>query len=253
MLRTDFKYCPSCGAKVVERRLTFKGLFNDVVERIFNLENNVFKTIGHMTVWPERVITSYVDGTRRKYLNPLNYLTLTIALSGVLFFIMKRVSIAKIDFDVFGMGVNQEGNAKLMEASLEYNTFMFLLYIPVIALAGFLSFNKRNFNIPEYLVTATYSLSHYSILSFLPSLFILLYNPQGYLTFSFVFIFVMMGYILFTLIRTHRYSVGMTLIRSILFITLFIFGFLAVSMVMPFFLLLTGDITLQDLVPPPPS
>ena len=253
MLRTDYKYCPSCGAKVVERRLTFKGLFNDVIERIFNLENNVFKTIGHMTIWPERVITSYVSGTRRKYLNPINYLTLTIALSGLLFFIMKRVSFDQIDFDVFGLGVNQEGNAKLLEAGLEYSNFIFILYIPVIALAGFLSFNKRNYNIPEYLVAATYSLSHISILTFLPSLLILVYNTKAYLIYSLLFIVIMMGYFLFVLIRTHRYSAGMAIIRSMIFIILFFFGYLAVSVMMPLFLWLTGQITIQDLIPPPPS
>lgn len=253
MLRTDFKYCPSCGAKVVERRLTFKGLTNDVIERVFNLENNVFRTIGQMTVRPERVIMSYVDGTRRKYLNPLNYLTLTIALSGVLFYFMRRFAFEKIDFDVFGVGVNQEGNARLMEITMEFSSFIFILYIPVIALVGFLSFNKRDYNIPEYIVTATYALAHFSVLTFLPSLFILVYSPQSYIAFSFIFMGLMIVYILFVLIRTHRYSLGMVILRSIVFIILFLFGYMGVSMVVPALLLLTGEMSLQDLVPPPPS
>ena len=63
----------------------------------------------------------------------------------------------------------------------------------------------------------------------------------------------MLGYILFALIRTHRYSAGMNIIRSMLFVILFIVGYLGVSIVMPVILLLTGDITPQDLLPPPPS
>ncbi|MCE2612807.1 DUF3667 domain-containing protein [Flavobacteriaceae bacterium D16] len=250
ILRTDFSYCPSCGAKVVERRLTFKGLFNDIVERIFNLENNVFKTIGHMTLWPERVINSYVDGTRRKYLNPLNYLTLSIALSGVLFYFMKKFALDNMDFDVFGMGVNQEGQAKLMEAIMEYSSFIFILYIPIIALAGILSFNKREYNIPEYIVAATYSLSHFSVLTFPVSLLVILVIPESYMSFSLFYLFLMVAYFLFTLIRIHKYSFGMTIVRIFLFCILFFIGYMALSIAMPFLLILTGDLTLQDLLPP---
>lgn len=252
-LRTDFKYCPVCGAKIVFKRITFRGLFTDIFERILNLENNFFRTIGHLTVWPEKVITGYIDGTRRKYLNPINYLTLSLALSGVLFYFMKRTALDKMDFDVLGLGVNQEGTAKLVEATMEYSNFVFILYIPVIALAGFLSINKRNYNIPEYIVTAIYVISHFSILMFPLSLFMILYNPQGYLNFSLIFIAVMLGYILFSLIRTHRYSAGMNIVRSMLFVILFIIGYLMVSIVMPILLLLTGEIAPQDLLPPPPS
>lgn len=252
-LRTDFKYCPVCGAKIVFKRITFKGLFADIFERILNLENNFFRTIGHLTVWPEKVITGYIDGTRRRYLNPINYLTLALALSGVLFYFMKKTALDQMDFDVLGMGVNQEGSAKLMEATMEYSNFVFILYIPVIALAGYLSLNKRNYNVPEYIVTATYVLAHYSVLMFPVSLLILLFNPEGYLTFSFIFIGVMVAYILFALIRTHRFSPGVNIARGIFFVFLFIFGYFGVSIVMPLFFLLTGDITIQDLLPPPPS
>jgi len=252
-LRTDFKYCPVCGAKIVVKRITFGGLFTDIFERILNLENNFFRTIGHLTVWPEKVITGYVDGTRRKYLNPINYLTLSLALSGVLFYFMKKFALDKMDFDVLGVGVNQEGSAKLMEASMEYSNFVFILYIPVIALAGFLSLNKRNFNIPEYIVTATYVLAHYSILTFPISLLMILMNPEGYLTFSIIFLAVMLGYILFVLIRTHRYSAGANILRGVLFVMLYLVGYLVISMVMPILLLITGEITMQDLLPPPAS
>ncbi len=248
-LRTDFKYCPVCGAKIVFKRITFRGLFTDIFERILNLENNFFRTIGHLTVWPEKVISGYMDGTRRRYLNPINYLTLSLALSGVLFYFMKRFALDKMDFDVLGMGVNQEGSAKLMEATMEYSNFVFILYIPVIAIAGFLSLNKKNYNIPEYIVAATYTLAHYSILTFPISLIMLWLNPEGYLAFSFWFLAIMVGYILYALIRTHPYSAGKIVLRSILFITLFLVGYLVVSVVMPIIFLITGDITVQDLLP----
>lgn len=251
-LRTDFRYCPVCGAKIIFKRITFRGLFTDIFERILNLENNFFRTIGHLTVWPEKVITEYVDGTRRKYLNPINYLTLSLALSGVLFYFMKKFALEEMDFDVFGMGVNQEGTAKLMEVSMEYNNFVFILYIPVIALAGFLSINRRKYNVPEYIVTATYTLSHFSILTFPVSLIMILLNPRGYMAFSFIYIALMVGFILYILLRTHRYSAGVTVARGLLFVMLFLVGYLGVSILMPVIFLLTGEITLQDLLPSKP-
>lgn len=250
-LLSDYKYCPECGVKTDIKRLTFQGLFNDVVERVFNLENNVFRTIGQLTVRPERVIISYLEGTRRKYLNPLNYLTLTLFLSGVIFFFIRRFALDKMKFDVAGLETNVETSRKIMEAVMEYNSFVFILYIPILALAGFLSFNKRRLNIPEYIVTSTYALSHLMVLTFPISLMVILMAPEKYMTYSLLSLTFMIGYPLFVLIRMHRYSIGMAIVRSILFIVLFLIGYLGISIALNLLLLLTGQLTLQDFAPPP--
>ena len=54
-LRTDYSFCPDCGAKVVRQRITNKSLIYDFLERYFNLDNTFLKTIWHMLIKPEEV------------------------------------------------------------------------------------------------------------------------------------------------------------------------------------------------------
>ena len=63
-LRTDFRFCPDCGAKIIRNRITLKNLWGDVVERVFNIDNTFLKTFGHLFSKPEVVIEGYIEGTR---------------------------------------------------------------------------------------------------------------------------------------------------------------------------------------------
>ena len=249
-LRTDFMFCPSCGAKVVPSRLTYKGLFADILERFFDWDNSFYRTVKTMTIHPEKVIGDYVDGVRRRFLNPMSYMGIALALSGFLFFIMKNYALDKIDFDVFGVGT-PPSSAKILDATLEYNSFIFVAYIPLIAIAGILSFNKRGYNLPEYIVSATYTLAHLSILTFPLSIFILWYIPEDYMVYSMINIALMIGFSLFVLIRLHSYGFGIALIRSILYSVLLLIGFMGISILINLIMLLTGVVSIEDFKPPP--
>ncbi|MDM9630935.1 DUF3667 domain-containing protein [Robiginitalea aurantiaca] len=249
-LRTDYVFCPACGAKVAPNRLTYRGLFADILERFFDWDNSFHRTVRTMTVHPEKVIGDYIDGVRRRYLNPMSYLGIALGLSGILLFAMKY-SIHEIDFDFLGMGTSSAASTKILDATMEYNSFIFLLYIPLLAIAGILSFNKRDYNLPEHVVSATYSLAHFSILTFPISMLILFLVPEDYLKYSLIYIVFMIGYSLFVLIRLHRYGLGITLIRSMLYTVLVIIGYFGLSLLINLIMLLTGVVTLEDFLPKP--
>ena len=249
-LRTDYVFCPACGAKVSPNRLTYRGLFTDILERFFDWDNSFHRTLKTMTVHPERVIGDYVDGVRRRYLNPMSYLGIALGVSGILLFAMKYF-LKDIDVDFLGMDMNTAASQKIMEATMEFNSFIFLLYIPLLAIAGFLSFNQRDYNLPEHVVSATYTLAHFSILSFPVSLIVLFIAPEEYLKFSLFYIVVMLGFSLFVLIRLHKYTVGITFIRSMLYVVLLTIGYFGISILINLVMLLTGVVTLEDFMPPP--
>ena len=64
-------FCKNCGAKVIKNRLTLKNLFLHISETFFNYDNKLLKTILHLFTKPEYVIDSYVNGVRKKYINPI--------------------------------------------------------------------------------------------------------------------------------------------------------------------------------------
>ncbi|MGB5646688.1 MAG: DUF3667 domain-containing protein, partial [Muriicola sp.] len=120
--RTDFKYCPNCGAKVVQNRLSFKNITYDITERYFNLDNTFIKTVVQLCIRPETVIDAYIQGVRRKYLNPMSHLGIALTLSGLLIFIMQKVFTADI-FDMYGSNrMSEELSSKLYEVIFDYSS-----------------------------------------------------------------------------------------------------------------------------------
>ncbi|TMM57937.1 DUF3667 domain-containing protein [Maribacter algarum] len=244
-LRTDYSFCSNCGAKVIRNRLTFKNLWYDVTERYFNLDNTFLKTFLHLFTKPEIVIDGYIKGIRKKYLNPVSYLGIALTLSGLLLFVLRKFALEKIDLDTFGQSMKTETTRKILNASLDISSFTFLLYIPLIAIAGWLIFNKKSHNLSEYSVTGIYSLAHYSIMTFPFSLALCLLAPENYLSLSFIFIAIMAAYITYVVNRIHGKNIGL----SLAFILAFGVGFMMVSIFLNIMFLLTGIISIQDLVP----
>jgi hypothetical protein len=248
-LRTDFLYCPGCGAKAQVKRLTFKNLFSDVLERFFDLDNTFYRTLNKMTLRPEEVIGSYIEGVRRRYLNPMSYLGIALGVSGFLYFLMQRVAWDALSFDFMEAGNSNAASQKIVDASMEFSNFFFLILIPITALCGYLSFNRRDYNLPEHLVTAIYSLAHLAIITFPLSVVILLIIPEKYMGYAFLNVLLMLGFILFVLIRLHRYSTGITLIRMAVFTFFFLLGYLGLGILVNLIMLLTGVVTPEDFLP----
>jgi len=251
--RTDFNFCPACGARIVQNRLTFKQLTYDVTERYFNLDNRLIKTIVQLCLRPEEVIESYISGVRRRYLNPISHLGIALTLSGLLLFVMKKVFSSDLFANAadFGQKMSEELSGKLSEALFDYSSFMFLLYIPVFAIAGYLTFNRKNYLFSEYLIVFIYILAQWSIVIFPISLAVLLINPSFYFTLSFPLLFLMVAYCVFVMQRIHNYPAGAMILRSFIYFLLSLIGYFGIVIGFYIIMFLTGTIELQDFAPPP--
>jgi hypothetical protein len=246
--RTDYNYCPACGAKVIRNRLTFRNLWYDVTERYFNLDNTFIKTVVQLCVRPEVVIENYISGVRRKFLNPISHLGIALTLSGLQLFVMQKVFKSDL-FLTYSETMSSELSAKLSEALFDYSTFMFILYIPVFALAGYLTFNKKEYVLSEHIIAYIYVFSQWSILIFPIFFTVLLIDPSVYMGLSFPFLFLMFGYCIYVMQRIHRFSAGNFILRSIAFLMLSGIGYFAIVIGFYIVLFLTGTIEMQDFLP----
>lgn len=244
-LQSENRFCAACGAKVIDHRLTLKHLVNEIAERFFNLDNTFIKTFLHLFRCPQKVIDGYIGGVRRRYLNPISYLGIALTLSGIFLFLLRKVFFDDIEFNSFGSGMNPEAAKKIMNTSVDFSTFIFLLFIPLVATMGWLLFNTKKYNLTEYTVTAVYALAHYSIFTFPISILICVVIPQYYTSTSLLFILLMALYVTYVLNCIH----GRKVIKSILFLIMFAIGFFMLSLLLNGIFLLTGLLTLQDLVP----
>ncbi|WP_297763195.1 DUF3667 domain-containing protein [uncultured Muriicola sp.] len=246
--RTDFNYCPSCGAKVVHHRLTFKNLTYDITERYFNLDNTFIKTVVQLCVRPEVVIDSYIQGVRRKFLNPISHLGIALTLSGLLIFIMQKVLTSDM-FNAYGGQLSKETSSKLFDTVFDYSSLLFILYIPVFAFAGYLTFNRKDYLLSEYMIAYIYIMAQWSIVIFPISLITLLAEPSAYMSLSFPLLFIMILYCIFVMQRIHRFTTGAMILRSFVFFLLAILGYFGIVIVFYIVMFLTGTFELQDFMP----
>jgi len=251
-LRTDFLYCPACGAKVIRNRITVKNLWVDFLERYFNLDNTFIRTFVHLFTKPEEVIEGYLQGIRRKYLNPISYIGIALTLSGIIVFLMAR-SIDFMEFDVFDTGAQTVYQEKLMGFVLDYQALIFLIYIPLMAISGWLCFDKKKYNFAERMIIFMYTLAHYSLFSFIPSVLLLLLTPEYYMTFALIASLSMIAYSTYVIIRISG-SKGIALVgRLVVFYMILLILYLSTSVLIPVIMLLTGEISPQDLMPASPK
>lgn len=251
-LRTDYLYCPACGAKVIRNRITIKNLWTDVLERYFNLDNTFIRTLVHLTTRPEVVIEGYLQGLRRKYLNPISYIGIAITLSGLIVFLMVKSADA-INFDMLNNNVSTRYQEKVMGFILDYQALIFLLFVPMMTVAGWLCFDQKRYNFAERTIIFMYALAHYSLIIFLPSIIVLFFIPEQYFNFSLIGTLFMVVYTTYVIIRISK-SRGIALIgRLLLFYFILLILYFAFSIFLPLFLLLIGELKVEDFLPPQAS
>ncbi|MEN1785063.1 MAG: DUF3667 domain-containing protein [Bacteroidota bacterium] len=245
LLKT-YAYCPVCGAKVIKKRLTFRSLCQDIVVRYLDLDNSFFKTLRHMVYCPEKVTIAYIDGVRKRYLNPFSLLGISFFLSGINLLLLRKYAWDRIDFDdLFGGGAAR----RTLEITMEFNSLIYLLYLPVMAIGGLLLFNSRKYNLWEHLVIATFSLAAFNFLLSLVTIGWVLIHPQHYLMISILLSIVMMLYTLFVYIRLSQDSWWLTLLKGIGYCCIFFGGIVGTSLFVNLLLLLFGIISFEDFAP----
>lgn len=246
-LRTDYSFCPTCGAKIIHNRLTFRNLRADIVERFFNIDNTLLKTFLHLFSKPEEIIGGYINGIRKKYMNPISYLALSIVITGILFWILKEgYGITLIDTTY------QEGASKMpdMNFIMDYQGLMTYFFLPIYAFMTYLLFiDKRVYNYSEHLVITAYVTAQYSVIQFLICIPLFGFFNINYSTFNFLYMGFVIVYWMYVLKRMHKISILSTVFRGLIFLFLFTMIIVAFGVLLMLFLFLTGALNLEDFRP----
>lgn len=84
-------YCADCGAEQARtRRLRTVPLVRDALLQFFNLEGPGLRTITGLAIRPGKVIRAYLDGERRRIVNPLKLAFVTGALVVLAYAIVRK-------------------------------------------------------------------------------------------------------------------------------------------------------------------
>lgn len=169
-------YCYDCGARVIKNRLTIKSLLQQVNEEFMSVDNKLLKTFLLLCTKPDEVIVSYVEGTRKKYINVMQYFAIALTFLGIQVFFMEHIfnnpELYKIPFlEEFAKNVDQKNNPFLngeFDGLNSGQSIAFTLGIPFSALSTWLSYwitGMRRYNFTEHIVINLYYGAHAVIVS----------------------------------------------------------------------------------------
>ncbi|WP_162183652.1 DUF3667 domain-containing protein [Wocania ichthyoenteri] len=232
--------------------MTAKSLSYDFLERYFNLDNTFLKTIWHMITKPKDVCGGYISGLRKKYLNPVSMLAISLTLSGFILFLMKKIAWSDIDFSKISYAQTSSGGAgteKIMSSTMEYSSLLFLFYIPILAFASYLFFNKQKYNLAEHIVTSIYALTSFSIISAVYAIVVLLISPQFYINTALIYSLIMVLFCVYVAYKNSMNTLKSLFWRVPMFLLIFLVGYMGISIVTVAILFLTGEISIQDFTP----
>jgi len=251
-LSLSTNFCSDCGAKVIRNRLTIKNLFEHFIENYLNYDNKFIQTFIKLLISPEIVISSFVNGTRKKFINPVSFLAISFTVSGVYLFFFQQKLKEYMDFSnisaTYGEG-QQKLSAAIFDISFNYNSLLYLFIIPILALISWAVFYNKKYNFTEHVVIYLYSMSFLSILSTVLTVLIILLSPENYMILSVLILALMLIYHIFLLKRLFKLSVIQMFLKTLFFLPLFFTFYLVSSVVMVVIILLSGEVSLGDLVP----
>jgi hypothetical protein len=247
-LRSDFGYCPTCGAKVSRNRLTMKNVWEDVSFQVFNLDNTLIKTFRHLFSQPQNVINSYVDGIRKRYMNPISYFAIGVTLSGIMFYILRNVYHVSLTENSFSKA-SSEVSAN-MDFVFDYQGIMSYLIIPFYALFTWLLFmDKKKLNYTEHLVANAYIFGQISMLQIMVSLPLFGLFDIRYDVFNWFFLMGSVIYQFFVFKKIYKLGISGTILRAMAYLIMIFILMMGIGILFAIIGFLTGKLSLEDFAP----
>ncbi|MFP4846650.1 DUF3667 domain-containing protein [Winogradskyella sp. PE311] len=256
-LQKQDDYCKNCGGKVIRNRLTLKNLFEHLSETFFNYDNKLLRTIKLLFIKPEEVIGTYISGVRKRYVNPVSFFGLSLSISGISLFIIKRFYLQYFDLVAWFSSLKLFSNEYSQEAlaaystsdSMEYSSLIFSAIVPIFGLLSWIIFYDKKYNLTEHVVIYLYSMSLISIVTVIVGQLILLLIPTYYIPFILITYPIMLLYHCFLLKRLFKLSFSELALKTFLFLTLFSICYLGLGILSFIIALITGTYDLEAFKP----
>ncbi|MEE9362525.1 MAG: DUF3667 domain-containing protein [Cellulophaga sp.] len=242
-LLKENKFCGSCGAKVIKHRISIKNLIADLFQNAFGWDNKFLVTVKTLICQPQLILSEYINGTRKKYVNPFTFFAIGMAIS---LFILSTFSEAFLEVSKENSISQTESTAKMMKTFMGekfdtatyikdtvkstaeiqkyilkyYNLYSFLL-LPVYTFLAFLVYRKPH-NYGEHLIINAY-IQGFSLLSlsFIFGISILVHPMLFNLNILLLFF-----YYLYAYRKLYKHSFWRSVLKILKFLGLLILAFI---------------------------
>ncbi|MFQ3212982.1 MAG: hypothetical protein ACI9XJ_001428 [Marivirga sp.] len=162
---TQGLFCHHCGQKQGINRLTWGNVFAELQNRLFGFDNNFLRTVKDLTIRPQKVVQSSIDGIRVRYIGAVGYYFLMVT---IYIIAMSAFSIDMTDFtNEINQSINPNATLDELAVAQESSTFIAdnfrivsFLIMPFIILGTWIFFKNKGFNFLETAVLTFYGQAH---------------------------------------------------------------------------------------------
>lgn len=237
-LSAENNFCASCGAKIIKDRITVKNLIADVLNAV-GWDNKYFKTVKALVLRPGQLFREYIEGTRKKYMNPISFLGIGMTLALFIFNIFSEQFIEittesstqsnammlELMEKQFGSTLDtdqMQADMEIMQKQyaltyLKYFNIAVVLLMPLYALMSFLVYRKP-YTYGEHFIINCYILG----LSFITTSFFFLISLFTTPSFYYVTIPLLISYYTYAYGRLYQFSVKQAMVKLLKFLGLLI-------------------------------
>ncbi len=222
-LLKNAKFCFNCGAKYIENRLNFRTVSKEFFETFISWDNKFFKTFSHLIIKPQEVANGYLNGIRKRYMQPFAYMLIALTVYGIYMYFAKDMLIEYINTLNANTPINPDPKIQKFQDSFNskwftfitkyYNVFTFLT-IPLLALINKIIFKKRN--LVEHSIILLYTYATYLILATLFGFIFLIFQFNFKFLLSINYI-IMIGYHAYFYKKMFQLSLGKIILKTFLF------------------------------------
>jgi len=156
-------YCCNCGQSAHTHRLNIKHFTHEALHTFTHLDTGILYLIKELFVKPGEVALEYVEGARKKYYPPLQFLILCVAACTFLTVTFHLISANE--------SVMQGQSQRIIDFTRQFNDFAYKYYnvivflgVPVNAVFTFLFFKSTKFNYSENLILNTFLSAQHCVL-----------------------------------------------------------------------------------------
>ncbi len=159
--------CDHCYKRIETERLSEGYLWKDALNNLFNLERGLFFTFYWLLRSPEKVIHTFVDGNRHRYMNPFRFL-----LFAATFIVLSEAILENTtSYTLFSLEGSDDASSKVIGDFMKnYMNVIILFSVPFYTIGSWIFFRKPKWNLAEHLVVNAYAISMIVLLSSIVSL-----------------------------------------------------------------------------------
>ena len=219
-----------------------RNLFADFSEEFLSFDNKFLQTFIDLFKQPEVVIGGYIQGVRKKYVNAISYFAIALTITGLEWFIIKRYFPEMMDLSAAAPFGGEERAQEIMSIITENLSIIMMLFVPAYAMMSKLVFLKNKlYNYTEHVVIFMFIVAQLSIFGALINLAVAFFGVSlGEL--SYFTLGVQLVYTAYCLKRLFRLSFLGIVLKTLLFLGIFVVFYIIFIIAILLILFLIGII-----------